>query len=169
MLIRPERLVERRGSQVDYVPGGYHVFRLERQARLPRGAERRQSAFTNGISLGPDVLLCEQGRVFAHFSEGQDEAPRSCPRLTAGREMNPFFGLPASVIPGAPLRGGSLLEELYLRVPPKDMCVVRGRRAGAGHLRVCDFPGFCARAPFFPLLNLKMTLLEASNVELTLK
>lgn len=29
MLIRPEGLVERRGSQVDYVPGGYHVFRLE--------------------------------------------------------------------------------------------------------------------------------------------
>ena len=109
-------------------------------------------------------------RLFAHSSEGQEGAPRSCPRLTAGREMNPFFGLPDSVIPGAPLRGGSLLEELYLRVPTKDMCVVRGRRAGAGHLRVCDLPfGFYARAPFFPFLNLKMTLLEASNVELTLK
>lgn len=62
----------------------------------------------------------------------------------------------------------SLLEELCIyEFLKKDVCGARWE-AGAVHIHVCDFPGLYATAPFFSFLNLKVTLLEAPNVELTL-
>lgn len=36
--------------------------------------------------------------------------------------------------------------------PMKGVCVVRGGRAGAVPIHVCDFPGLDATAPFFLFL-----------------
>lgn len=70
--------------------------------------------------------------------------------LTASREMNPLFGLPGPVPSGTPLPLRSPLEELRnYEFPMKGMCVVRGGRAAAVHIHVCDFPGLYAAAPFF--------------------
>ena len=97
------------------------------------------------------------------------------------------------------LHHGSLADELHLWVPMEHTCVVRGGRAGAGHLGVCDLPAWralsvgphgahvcgagwdgwswapwCVWSPwhlcnFFPFLNFKMTPLEAPSKELTLE
>lgn len=82
--------------------------------------------------------------------------------------MNPFGDSQVQWFLAHPCLLGACVRNSVYEFPMKGMCVVRGGRAGAVHTHVCDFPGFYATAPVFSFLNLKVTLLEAPNVELTL-
>lgn len=108
----------------------------------------------NGTSSHLDILLGEKAGcgLFAHFS-GLDEAPESCPRPGAGRETNLTFGPLGPGIPGTALHPGSLLEELGLWVPTKDVCVCRDEGAGgwARCAAVCGISLASVPRPPFPL------------------
>lgn len=83
-----------------------------------------------------------------------------------GWAMDPAFGLPGPVISGASLSLRRRLGEhgvcggLF-----HEQCVCGA--GGAVHIRVWDSPAHMKQSPLFSR-NLKVTLLEAPNVELTL-